>query len=372
MQTYTDYTPSPDYPQEVLDWAYTFLDGLDPDPVPAAVDGQVAPSSNTGISLTSSEASSVFLDWVAFTVPADVVTACAPDYAIEDVASLTGLGSVTVELLPRGWLGYSHCLCVDGLPGARIGFGGQRGTVYVSLSSGALGWYVARGLDWRGWLKYLHDLGVKFTRCDFAFDDHAGLVTLERVRECLDRGGDVRVSRMTRAVGGAFIGRGDDWTVYLGGRSSQRLVRIYNKAAEQGLPVSWVRVEIEVKGDAAAACMGAWILADFSVRFLLGYLRSTVDFRDPGSGGVNSSRWPMCDWWRQFVQACGIVRVVVAKMVHTVATIRAWYERCMTGVTGLMAAQYGFDYVRKVASRGMGNLSPYHFSLLRVAGGAVR
>lgn len=365
MPNYLYYTPdlSDCHPDEVTDWASAFLEGLEPD-ADAPDDGSSAesgPSSNTGITITSA----VYLDWLAFTIPGDVVGRLAPDYAIDDIMSMIALHAVTVEVLSSGLLGYSHSLRLDGQSGARVGFGGQAGTIYVSLSSDALAYYVNQGLDWRGWLIYLRDLGVKFTRCDFAFDDHDGVITLDRVRDSLGVQGDVRLSRATSVHGGAFVGRGDDWTVYLGARTSQRFIRIYNKAAERYVVGPWVRVELEVKGFACQACMLTWINSEFSVEFLIGYLRSTCDFRVP-SDDKNVSRWRLTDWWARFCRGCTLVRVSVAAVVRTVATVRAWAEKSLGGVLGVLAAQYGFDYVRKLARVGLGNLSPRNMALLRV------
>lgn len=40
-------------------------------------------------------------------------------------------------------------------------------------------------------------------------------------------------------------------TVYIGSRSSERMVRIYDKAKQKGLKIDWLRVELEAKGDRA-------------------------------------------------------------------------------------------------------------------------
>lgn len=42
-------------------------------------------------------------------------------------------------------------------------------------------------------------------------------------------------------------------TLYIGNRQSDKFVRIYDKAAEQGISAQWVRIELEAKGDYARA-----------------------------------------------------------------------------------------------------------------------
>lgn len=55
--------------------------------------------------------------------------------------------------------------------------------------------------------------------------------------------------------------RGD--SVYLGSRESDKFLRIYDKAKEQGLDNDWVRVEVEAKGDIAQQLAGK-ILGNWS------------------------------------------------------------------------------------------------------------
>lgn len=46
-------------------------------------------------------------------------------------------------------------------------------------------------------------------------------------------------------------------TIYVGSRTSERFVRIYDKAAQLGMNTAWTRIEAEIKGDSARAVANA-------------------------------------------------------------------------------------------------------------------
>lgn len=63
----------------------------------------------------------------------------------------------------------------------------------------------------------------------------------------------------TRARRWSIINSQDNGqTVYIGSRSSEQFLRVYNKGSEQGLSdIPWTRIELENKGSAAIAVKGA-------------------------------------------------------------------------------------------------------------------
>lgn len=99
--------------------------------------------------------------------------------------------------------------------------------------------------------------GASFTRIDFAIDIHNSGRSVGTWATMV-RLGDLRAK--TRKLlewnsyeGGAPAGR----TIQLGSRTSERCLRIYDKAAEQKRDGDWVRLELEVHGRQARALAGA-------------------------------------------------------------------------------------------------------------------
>ena len=103
---------------------------------------------------------------------------------------------------------------------------------------------------------------VHITRLDVAFDDHTGILDIDQI--CADTENQMYISRsnawqVTRSDGGN--------SVTLGSRSSEILIRIYDKAAERGFDDGrhWVRVELQLRRERACAFLACWgILGMFS------------------------------------------------------------------------------------------------------------
>ena len=101
---------------------------------------------------------------------------------------------------------------------------------------------------------------MKVTRLDVAYDDLSGVLDIEEV--CRDTEAQEYVSSFT----GWNVQRGSGT---LGSRSSEILVRIYDKAAERGFDDGrhWVRVELQLRRERALSFLiGARALgSDFQV-----------------------------------------------------------------------------------------------------------
>lgn len=88
-------------------------------------------------------------------------------------------------------------------------------------------------------------MGANITRIDIAIDDYL-FHDLKWIKESLDRD-----YATTRARDWNLIEGRKGSTLYVGSRTSEKFLRIYDKAAEQGTDGNWYRIELECKGDFA-------------------------------------------------------------------------------------------------------------------------
>ena len=137
------------------------------------------------------------------------------------------------------------------------------------------------------------------TRLDVAFDDHTGLLDINQLDDD-SRAGNV-VSR--------FRTRGGTWetdsktlgkSVTFGSQKSDIYIRIYDKAAERHCEdgTHWIRVEMQLRRDRALSFIG--LDGTFGERFS-GVLVNYVRFVEPLEGDSNKWRWPMKDYWSDFL-----------------------------------------------------------------------
>ena len=155
------------------------------------------------------------------------------------------------------------------------------------------------------WLKFLHeicdrDFKTTITRLDIAYDDHIGTLDLYRIAQ------DVRDRNYTSPSKKSMIIWSDDQridvqglTVSIGSKSSDVLIRIYDKAAERefGSEVHWVRCEIQLRHDRCIVAVAEILKHQHIGRTAAGILRNYLLFREPQIGDSNRSRWPVADYW---------------------------------------------------------------------------
>lgn len=94
------------------------------------------------------------------------------------------------------------------------------------------------------------DAGGAISRLDLAKDLTAQEVDMQAVYNALEQGDYSGTARTY----GRIVSNGNGDTIYIGSRQSERFIRLYNKAAQQGMVNhNWYRLELETKGMVARA-----------------------------------------------------------------------------------------------------------------------
>lgn len=226
----------------------------------------------------------VIYDWLSFT---------SKVHTPDELINALGLGHVpwTETKGARGYRDRKYFSCISIHYNGREDMGvwvemsGQGCRTFESLSS----------VGWDNLFKFIHDNELHMTRLDVAYDDHTGILPLDRIIED------------TRA--GMFVSRMNYWetvlsskgaTVQIGSPQSKVLIRIYDKAAERGYDsdVHWIRCEMQLRdGRASEFTKIAMPIGEAFAGVLLNYLR----FVEPDAEDSNKSRWPMKDYWANLV-----------------------------------------------------------------------
>ena len=170
------------------------------------------------------------------------------------------------------------------------------------------------------WLKFLHeicdrDFKTTITRLDLAYDDHTGLLDLYQIAN------DVKDRHYTSPSKKSQIIWSDDQvndvnglTVYVGSKSSDVMVRIYDKAAERefGKELHWVRVELQLRHARCIAAAAEILKQQHIGRVASGILRNYLLFRDPSGTDENKSRWPVAPYWDRLLLDMERVRLWIS------------------------------------------------------------
>lgn len=233
----------------------------------------------------------VFLiDWLTFTVKGSTV---------DQVKSLIGLVDQAVhwEVL-GGCNGYPQS---EFYAGVRIMYGASDEMgICCNMSGQGCRSFETFGMgDWIKLFDILVSLGdnINITRCDLAFDDHTGILDIERIQADTNDGNYTAKFRWWKCEYGSA-----GTSLYYGSPQSKIRLRIYDKAAERGFEDQhWIRVELQLRdGNADSAVRYLYSGMAISTVFT-GVMRNYIQFREPNDLDTNKSRWPMADYWLKFL-----------------------------------------------------------------------
>lgn len=159
---------------------------------------------------------------------------------------------------------------------------------------------------WAALFAFIHNENLHITRLDMAFDDHTGILNIDRIAE------DIEARR--------YVSRMNWWEVVrsckgvscqIGSPQSKVLVRIYDKAAERGFDDGrhWVRVELQLRDSRAEEFSKLDLpIGEAFAGVLLNYLR----FVEPDETDSNKGRWSMTDYWAELIGDVGRIKIFVA------------------------------------------------------------
>lgn len=180
------------------------------------------------------------LDWIRCTFPFEGET------PVENI--LAKMGGVGEETRPKG--SYNNAMAIDNVT---VYWHSERPEMRILLEmtgQDLSAYRVAVGSD-RDLLRKLIVMGARFTRLDFAVDffDTEGSVS-DFAAKWRTPALKTKARSMTHITGQS---QNEDTgeTVYLGSRTSTRMIRVYHKGKQAKTNLDWIRVELEWKAERA-------------------------------------------------------------------------------------------------------------------------
>jgi len=183
------------------------------------------------------------IDWISGTFKGDL-----NDLDIRKVCTFGFPLKAWTQAVPR--FGYSVCFIHPFGHYVMANYGRPEMGVHLAFTGRALRSLSEGGIEAASMLSWMLEQGAKITRLDLAidaFDLDIDPMLLAQAPRVPDAPGTARKWSFVK-------GHDDGCTAYIGSRKSEKFLRIYDKAAEQGLKDrKWVRFELEFKSDAAKA-----------------------------------------------------------------------------------------------------------------------
>ncbi len=214
-------------------------------------------------------------------------------------------------------------------------------------------------------------------RVDFALDDRRGDVTYERLAAAVDAGALVTRARGVRWIVGKVAESGEriGWTLYIGSRSSEACIRIYDKRLERiergagDCGGHWIRCELEATGDFADALAREVLKSGAAV--VVEQLNRRARFTEPSATDESRERWPMASWWYRFVGSvergaslmCG--EDMSATIERMLEYVRLAAAPAMAAITEARGGDVSWFY--ELLDDGQHRLKSKHHAAIRVA-----
>lgn len=268
----------------------------------------------------------IIIDWLQFTL--------LRDDGLEVIFRILKLNPADFEKLDKGGLGYKDQLINNNI---RIYYNGNPGMgVNTSISGKGCRYMESQNINlWSLVFRLERSDKINITRLDLALDTSVKLI--DKIRAKIDKKEYISKSRSISYIckSGSTSTRTE--TIYIGSRSSDLMIRIYDKAVEQGLEeIDWERWEIVLKKDKIKEAIPL-LKKDISQTFkdiLYTYFRPVKEVLS------NKSRSKVCDWYLKFLGKVEKVSLYKDPEQKTIEDKWAWVEKQVAPTLALLSLAF--------------------------------
>ena len=283
---------------------------------------------------------SLTIDWLSFTLPSatvkETMTVLEGDW-IKDKGGFRGY--------PQCWMTVASDRGVG-----KLGTGARRAPleVHVDLSAGIVSSWAPSKM--RSVLQWVGKQEGHLTRLDCALDDRATTVPLATIKQAIEGGKCVTRADRLQVIASSSIHTGtrQGETLYVGSPQSETLLRVYDKRAELQMKghEDWasygIRWELQLKQDRAQVCgqVLSYIEETDWLEFIIGVLRSYVDFRDTSREEPDEDRYrsPLLGWWNELTDGFRKGRLVIEKDTQSIPKVKRWVKHSVAPMLAVICA----------------------------------
>lgn len=268
----------------------------------------------------------IIVDWLQFTL--------LKDDGLEIVFRILKLSPADFERLDKGGLGYKDQLINNNI---RIYFNGNQGMgINTSISGKGCRYMESQGQDlWSLVFRLERSDKINITRLDLALDTSVKLI--DKIRLKIDKKEYISKSRSISYICKSGTTSTRTETIYIGSRSSELMIRIYDKAVEQGIDgIDWERWEIVLKKEKIKEAIPL-LKKDISQAFrdiLYTYFRPVVKVER------NKSRSKVCNWYLKFLGKVEKISLYREPMEKTIEDKWQWVEKQVAPTLALLSLAF--------------------------------
>lgn len=326
------------------------------------------PCNNMGAQITTPvqipSKNRVLFDWVSFTLK----NPC-PQHA----AHLMHLDFDLFTPLDYGGMGYKKSYRYGNITILTDGSEGMG--CHVSMSGQGCRQYEALGhKHWKALFACVNITGGKFTRLDIAFDTVDGTLPLNKIWRATKHG-HIRSTfgraRKTESLNLRGAEKNAGSTVYFGSATSRVQIRIYDKAREQGIDGSWIRLELQLRKERADVTAQKFISCDDAGIIGTGILNNLLSFVNLDDS--NKSRCSVTSWWSAWLQHTEKLKITVSAAQKLVGDLMNHIKKQYSATLATIAEYLDYtgfqNFVATTVQHGIQRMSKRHQAILQASYG---
>lgn len=293
----------------------------------------------------------IIVDWLQFTL--------LRDNGLDTVFKILKLNPADFERLDKGGLGYKDQLINNNV---RIYYNGNLGMgINTSISGKGCRYMESQGIDlWSLVFRLAHSARINITRLDLALDTSIKLI--DKIRKSIDSKKYISKSRSISYICKSGKDSTRTETIYIGSRSSDLMIRIYDKAIEQGLEEQdWERWEIVLK---KAKIIEAIPLLKKGISQTFKNILYTY-FRPLKKVESNKSRSMVEKWYMKFLGEVEKVSLYREPSQKTIEDKWAWVEKQVAPTLALLSLAFeNTDFLAGIAQGNVDRIKQKDLSLV--------
>lgn len=268
----------------------------------------------------------IIVDWLQFTL--------LRDDGLDIVLKILKQNKEDFETLDKGGLGYKRQIYNNNI---RIYFEGMRGMgICTSISGKGCRYMEAQGqVLWKLIFRLARSVKINITRIDLALDTSVNLIN--KVRQSVDKKKYISKSRNISYICKSLENETRTETIYIGSRSSDLMIRLYDKAVEQKIDgIDWERWEIVLKKKKIKEVI-PYLEKDISETFrdiLFTYFRPITQVDS------NKSRSKICKWYLDFLGKVKKISLYSEPKEKTIEDKWLWLEKQVAPTMALLSEAF--------------------------------
>lgn len=268
----------------------------------------------------------IIVDWLQFTL--------LRDDGLDVILKILKQKREDFETLDKGGLGYKRQIYNNNI---RLYYEGIKGMgICASISGKGCRYMEAQGHNlWSLIFRLARSVKINITRIDLALDTSVKLIN--KVRASVDKKKYISKSRNISYICKSLENSTRTETIYIGSRSSELMIRLYDKAVEQKLDnIDWERWEIVLKKKKIKEVIPL-LEKDISQTFkdiLYTY------FRPLHTVGSNKSRSKICKWYLDFLGKVKKISLYSEPREKTIEDKWLWLEKQVAPTMALLSEAF--------------------------------